>query len=608
MKPDKVDPNNLTRSHLNERTNQIVAEGCDLVEDIKQVGMNHYPIVHEITEEHIEENPDVYGDLDDDVLYAVAVGWRRVLAMRILGKDVFVKVRADDDGLSDGDLLAKSISDNKENLSQDTDLFQRARSVKRLKDMEGLSNSELGERLSVGKSTISKWLEPYQWNEATPLNPDGSFGAETLDPSEFSLESISITRRSVGGGELGIKALEYVQEHELPSSAVREAKADNEYDFFIGLWSEANERSDEHVEKHPVLNDLEPPEPEPEEQESDEPEQDESDEPEQELDEPEESDETGEDERIEAVLSDLYDVESQGDREFIDGILGYIDSYDLSAADVEDAREDRNPDSEESFMNQLHIRAGNENRIHSGPEYDEIHGSDEPEEEEAEETDEPEWSDSVSSSDEESDESDFAGTEPGEFKEENSTPEDLAPEAETDGSDESEESQGESNTENAPVAQTQNSDDERPDSMPYDDNYDIGDEIDGYDTTVEWPKEFVETVGEEKAVEVFDHIRDTQEILEEWENDEFVSQTQTHSSSFFWMSMFFRHPPSTVGCPECGESTTELEWSCCGVPFVESMQKHAEKHVERGDETLERMSEIADEIRNGEYVESEVKE
>lgn len=648
MKGRNVDPDNVVRSHLNERNNQNVTEDCDLVKDIGQVGLNHFPIAHEITEEHIESHPDVYGDIDDDVQYAVAVGWRRVLALRILDEELPLKLRVEDDDMSDGDLLAKSISDNKQNLSQDTDPLQRAQSVKRLKDMEGLTKSDLGKRLSITGTTVSRWLEPYNWDEDTIIHPESednnSHVNVKIDPNEIGVEIITDVRREVGGGELGVKALEYVQEHELPSSAVREAKADNEYDFFVGLWSEANERSDEHVEKHPVLNDLEPPEPEPEEQESEEPEQEEPDEPEQELDEPEESERSSEEHRIEAVLTDLYDVETEGERGFVDGILGYIDAYDLTADDVEAAREDSNPDSEESFMNQLHIRAGNVNRIHSGPEYDEIHGSDEPEEEEGNEEQNRGTSESTDSgspdepdsSDEESDESDFAGTEPGEFKEENSTPEDLAPEAETDSSDDSEEIQGESDTEYTPVVQersmdsTEDSDEELPDTMdpvdilnqPTDEKVRQKAKEAGYETPDDLVEDMYniefgsdgksqtmrEAMGEEAFQDFVEFKMDTQQVHREWNEDPLISKVQSHYKSFRNLRDVFERTPDDMSCPCCGSGTTKLEWSCCGVELGESLERHAEEAEENKSEALERMGQIEDEVRNGVEVESEVNE
>ncbi len=155
-------------------------------------------------------------------------------------------------GVSDADLLAKSISDNKRDISQDTGPLQRAQAVKRLKDMENLTNGELGERLSVSKSTIRKWLEPFNWEEDTCIQPN-IYGKEigaraAFNPRDIPVRTMIAVRRAVGGGELGVKALKYAQEHDLPSSAVREAKGDNDYDFFVGLWNEANSRSDELIE------------------------------------------------------------------------------------------------------------------------------------------------------------------------------------------------------------------------------------------------------------------------------------------------------------------------------------------------------------------------
>lgn len=257
MKSATMNPNDLVRSHLNERTNQEVSEDSEIVDNIDSLGLNSPPIVHE-----------TYGYEDyESAEYAVAVGWRRVLACQLLEKDAIpVRIRDDTEAVSDYDLRMMSISDNIRTLEQDTPLRHRAKSVKAAKNEGEKTSGEMAAKLGISRRTFNGWMEPYQWDEETIFHPS-SIGNEMedachLNPDEGGLSKMKSTRQAVGGGELGVRALEYVERYGLATRDIRGAKndSDSDYEFFDILYFYAQERA-EDGHKHMVEKPEMPPKP-----------------------------------------------------------------------------------------------------------------------------------------------------------------------------------------------------------------------------------------------------------------------------------------------------------------------------------------------------------
>lgn len=228
MKHITVNPNELKKSELNERDSQQVTEESDLYKNLEKGSLNDYPIVHE-----------------EEEGYGVVVGWRRVLAFRLLGRDE-IPVRVDEEA-TEYQLRMKSITDNIRSFSQDTPIQDRAKAIKLAKEEGNKSNADIATDLGKGRTTIVDWLEPYNWGKGTFVHPEN----ESKKPSHwqrFSHRTLGAVRKAVGGDEVyGVKALEYITEYDLSSTDVRQAKSDTDSKkgFFDALYEHACVRHEE---------------------------------------------------------------------------------------------------------------------------------------------------------------------------------------------------------------------------------------------------------------------------------------------------------------------------------------------------------------------------
>lgn len=603
LKPIGVDLDNITRSHLNERENQTVTEDSDLVQNIKNNGLNDFPLVHETGQFLGDNTPERY----DDVEYACAVGWRRVLASRYVGDmdSISSKLIVGDD-VAEYDVRMKSITDNIRSFSQETSIQQRAKAIKTAKEDGDKSNKDIAEDLGKARKTVSNWLEPYSWDEESVVNPkcDDIVAPKVSDNTTGVLKD---TRQAVGGSDLGVKVLEYIEEYNLSSTNVRNAKSgsESEKQFIKALQAEAKGRSEnDEVEAWNFYFDgfdLEEVEQEEEEEQA---EQDEASVENEQTTKTEnagsedtrESPETGNDEKS---IKELIDESVTSDT-VVQKVLNYVQSKDLSQSQVKEAVSGTFNDA--TVMRGIKAQAGELEEEDSSDEAQEVESSSNDFQSEETETPEVKEDETIEEDSKSLEESDDV-SEPVETTED--TDDETSLEVVENGST--------SDTEEATEVVEATDDTEENESTAVEiiekDTMVIdGDEVamlpaDASDSPyqIDMPGNlnyFQTRHWEEMARRSREVEEQTQAILDDpvvQENSRILRNVGDHLQSL-------KVSKSQIECPTCGAGSEAIEWTCCGHSLKEAEEKMNEKaqdHMEGYDEKHDDVMKRAEERMEG---------
>lgn len=222
----EVDPYEIVVSDQNERrenadTNATEEDDANLEESIEKRGIVQPPVVRP--------------NDDPDRPYEVIIGQRRVSAAQAVGLDRIPVVVMD---YGDPEALAASVTENIRAFENDVSREDRARAVRRLKELNDWTNRGLADELGVSSGMVTKWLErtreEWQGTEIDPTFENDENGEDTgavvVTKSSEETESstteeqtertsfddvpdgtIQEVRRAVGGGKRGEDVVKHIK-------------------------------------------------------------------------------------------------------------------------------------------------------------------------------------------------------------------------------------------------------------------------------------------------------------------------------------------------------------------------------------------------------------
>ncbi len=211
---EDVDPSELEIDPINERlsnTGPEAEDGSSLEDSIQELGVVQPVVARE-----------------SNGKYRVVAGQRRTLAAQSVGIDT-IPVRVME--MSDAEARMVTVTENAEPLSKDVTAEDRAKIIKDMIEIDGLSKSEIADQIGVSQPTIYNWLEPARnyW-ENTDFDPDSN--GET-GPDELSNNILKIIRKNTENSDLGERLAKKTIEENVPKRLVKEASdaSANENEF-----------------------------------------------------------------------------------------------------------------------------------------------------------------------------------------------------------------------------------------------------------------------------------------------------------------------------------------------------------------------------------------
>lgn len=128
---------------------------------------------------------------------------------------------SDVDGVSKRDIINWSIDHVNE--TGNVEVITEAPEPQEDEGDEEKSNANIAEDLGKSRQTISEWLEPFNWDDDTPVHPENADKDCKVNLTKISalpIPTIRKTRQVLDGSTLGVAALEYIEEYNLSSSEV----------------------------------------------------------------------------------------------------------------------------------------------------------------------------------------------------------------------------------------------------------------------------------------------------------------------------------------------------------------------------------------------------